>query len=73
MSLTHPHVTRQLETKYESLRKDLTRLRRCVRRSVMERPTIVARLKTLLEKEVLDLDRETEKLREQVEVKIHLS
>lgn len=63
----------QLETKYEGLCKDLKRLRKCVRRSTLERPSFVGKLKTLLEKEVEELDRETEKLREQVEVTITAS
>ncbi|XP_063591421.1 dynein axonemal heavy chain 6-like [Penaeus indicus] len=60
----HPEV----HNKYEALQKELKRLRKCVRRSLMERPTMIRKLNQLLQKEIEELDAETVKLSEQVQV-----
>ncbi|XP_066941288.1 dynein axonemal heavy chain 6-like [Macrobrachium rosenbergii] len=59
----HPEV----HNKYEVLQKEVKRLRRTVRRSMMERPTLIKKLEQLLEKEIEELDGETAKLAEQVQ------
>ncbi|XP_068222067.1 dynein axonemal heavy chain 6-like [Palaemon carinicauda] len=59
----HPEV----HNKYEVLQKEVKRLRRTVRRSMMERPTLIKKLEQLLEKEIEELDGETGKLAEQVQ------
>lgn len=58
----------QVHNKYEALQKELKRLRKCVRRSLMERPTMIRKLNQLLQKEIEELDAETVKLSEQVQV-----
>ena len=50
------------------MKKDMKRLRKSLRRNVMERPGVVKKLIVLLQREVSDLDKETEKLAEQVQV-----
>ncbi|XP_047493549.1 dynein heavy chain, cytoplasmic-like [Penaeus chinensis] len=62
----HPEV----HNKYEALQKELKRLRKCVRRSLMERPTMIRKLNQLLQKEIEELDAETVKLSEQVQLKV---
>ncbi|KAK8381897.1 hypothetical protein O3P69_015122 [Scylla paramamosain] len=59
----HPEV----HNKYEALQKEVKRLRKSVRRSLMELPASVRKLSHLLEKEIEEVDTETAKLAEQVQ------
>nr|XP_045596380.1 dynein axonemal heavy chain 6-like [Procambarus clarkii] len=59
----HPEV----HNKYEALQKEVKRLRKSVRRGLMERPTSIRKLKQLLDKEMEEVDAETAKLAEQVQ------
>lgn len=58
-----------MHNKYEALQKEVKRLRKSVHRSLMERPASVRKLKQLLEKEIREVDGETAKLAEQVQVR----
>ena len=60
----------KVEGKYEMMKKDMKRLRKTLRRSTIERPGHVIKLKTLLEKEVTEINKETAKLTEQVHVSL---
>ncbi|KAK7077712.1 hypothetical protein SK128_023314 [Halocaridina rubra] len=59
----HPEV----HNKYEVLQKEVKRLRRSIRRSLMERVGMIKKLEQLLAKEIDELDSETGKLAEQVQ------
>ncbi|XP_053633338.1 dynein axonemal heavy chain 6-like [Cherax quadricarinatus] len=63
------HITLHAEVhnKYEALQKEVKRLRKSVRRSLMERPTAIRKLKQLLDKEIEEVAAETAKLAEQVQ------
>lgn len=58
----------QVHNKYEALQKEVKRLRKSVRRSLMERPSSIRKLRQLLDKEIEEVDAETAKLAEQVQV-----